>query len=208
MFWRPTPTASTWAPSGPGCPTRSKTVDGRIDLLAPPLSEDLERLRTDLHSPVTEGLVLVGRRHLRSNNSWMHNVRVLVKGRTRCTLQVHPDDAGRLSLQDGGRAVVRSRAGSLTARVELTDTIRPGVVSLPHGWGHDVDGVRLSVASATDGVNSNVLTDAGPIDPLSGNAQLNAIPVDVTPVLRDASDQGMATRQAATSSASRSGSAP
>ncbi|MDH4169346.1 MAG: molybdopterin-dependent oxidoreductase [Acidimicrobiia bacterium] len=195
-------------PLRPRLPDALKTVDGRIDLLGPPLSEDLERLRTDLHSPVTEGLVLVGRRHLRSNNSWMHNVRVLVKGRTRCTLQVHPDDAGRLSLQDGGRAVVRSRAGSLTARVELTDTIRPGVVSLPHGWGHDVDGVRLSVASATDGVNSNVLTDAGPIDPLSGNAQLNAIPVDVTPVLRDAGDQGMATRQAATSSASRSGSAP
>ncbi len=92
-------------------------------------------------------MVLVGRRDLRSNNSWMHNVEVLVKGRPRCTLQVHPDDAARLGLADGGRGRghVAARARS-TIPVEVTDAIRPGVVSLPHGWGHDVAGVELSVA--------------------------------------------------------------
>ncbi|MGI9604076.1 MAG: molybdopterin oxidoreductase family protein [Acidimicrobiales bacterium] len=169
-------------PLEPRLPLALKTTDGRIDLLPAPLAQDLVRLTDHLQEPIDDGLVLVGRRHLRSNNSWMHNVRVLVKGRPRCTLLVHPDDAERLGLDDGKPAQVRSQAGEVQATVEITDRIRPGVVSLPHGWGHDVDGVRLSVAAATDGVNANVLTDPGPIDPLSGNAQLNAIPVEVVAV--------------------------
>ena len=94
----------------------------------------------------------------------------------------HPDDAARLGLADGAPARVRSRVGELDAPVEITDAIRPGVVSLPHGWGHGRPGAQQSVAATTNGVNANVLTDPGPVDPLSGNAQLNAIPVEVSPV--------------------------
>ncbi|MDH3706458.1 MAG: molybdopterin-dependent oxidoreductase [Acidimicrobiia bacterium] len=168
-------------PLGPRLPDALRTIEGRIDLVPPEIAADLPRLVDHLRAPVADGMVLVGRRHLRSNNSWMHNVRVLVKGKDRCTLQVNPADADRLGLVDGSPAWVRSRAGALEAPVEVTDTIRQGVVSLPHGWGHDRPGVQLSVASTTNGVNANVLTDPGPVDPLSGNAQLNAIPVEVTP---------------------------
>ena len=129
-----------------------------------------------------DGLVLVGRRHLRSNNSWMHNVNVLVKGKERCTLQVHPDDAARLALDDGAEARVVSRVGAVVAQVEVTDSVMPGVVSLPHGWGHDRPGTRMNVAAAHAGVNSNVLTDELVVDPLSGNAVLNGIPVEVSAV--------------------------
>jgi anaerobic selenocysteine-containing dehydrogenase len=128
-----------------------------------------------------EAMVLVGRRDLRSNNSWMHNVEVLVKGKPRCTLHVHPDDAGRLGLADGGAAEVRSRTGKVTIPVEVTDGIRPGVVSIPHGWGHDLPGVELSVARRYAGVNSNLLADEELLDPLTGTAVLNGIPVEVAP---------------------------
>jgi anaerobic selenocysteine-containing dehydrogenase len=124
--------------------------------------------------------VLVGRRHLRSNNSWMHNFEVLVKGKPRCTLQVHPDDAVALGLVDGGAATITSRVGSVNAPVEVTEAIRPGVVSLPHGWGHDVAGTRMRVAAEHAGVNSNVLSDDEALDPLSGTSVLNGIPVEVT----------------------------
>jgi anaerobic selenocysteine-containing dehydrogenase len=111
----------------------------------------------------------------------MHNLRPLVKGKPRCTLQLHPDDASRLGLTDGDPAEVRSRVGVVVAPVEVTDSIRPGVVSLPHGWGHDRPGADLKVASEFAGVNSNVLTDGELLDPLSGNAVLNGIPVTVAP---------------------------
>ena len=111
----------------------------------------------------------------------MHNLQVLVKGKPRCTLQIHPDDAGRLGVIDGAPATVRSRVGEVTAPAEVTDSVMPGVVSLPHGWGHDLPGVRLDVARAHAGVNSNILTDPTVIDPLSGTCALNAIPVEVTP---------------------------
>ena len=127
-------------------------------------------------------LVLVGRRHLRSNNSWMHNIEVLVKGKPRCTLHVHPDDASRLGVREGSVARITSRVGSVDAVVEITDGIRPGVVSLPHGWGHGQPGTRLRVAAERAGVNSNVLTDHQAIDPLSGTSVLNGIPVTVVPV--------------------------
>jgi anaerobic selenocysteine-containing dehydrogenase len=111
----------------------------------------------------------------------MHNVEVLVKGKVRCTLQVHPDDAAELGLAHGDAAEVRSRVGAVVAPVEVTDAIRPGVVSLPHGWGHDRSGTRMGVATEHAGVNANVLTDPDVLDALSGNAVLNAIPVTVTP---------------------------
>ena len=112
----------------------------------------------------------------------MHNLEVLVKGRPRCTLHVHPDDATRLGVSDGGRARVRSRVGEVIAPVEVSDTMRPGVVSLPHGWGHDRPGIRMAVAERHAGVNSNILTDPSQIDPLSGNAVLNGIPVEIAAV--------------------------
>jgi anaerobic selenocysteine-containing dehydrogenase len=111
----------------------------------------------------------------------MHNIEVLVKGKPRCTLQVHPDDAARLGLRDGAPARITSRVGSVDAPVEVTDAIRPGVVSLPHGWGHGRPGTRLSVAAERAGVNSNVLADHESIDPLSGTSVLNGIPVTVEP---------------------------
>lgn len=106
-------------------------------------------------------------------------MKVLTKGSLSCTLQVHPDDAVRLGLSHGSPARVTSRVGSLVAPVEVTDAIRTGVVSLPHGWGHNVRGTKLSVAAEKPGVNSNILTDDERIDELSGNAVLNAIPVTV-----------------------------
>jgi anaerobic selenocysteine-containing dehydrogenase len=111
----------------------------------------------------------------------MHNVNVLVKGRPQCTLHVHPDDAARLGLDDGNLAEVGSRTGKVTIPVEVTDAIMPGVVSIPHGWGHDLPGVAMGVAAAHAGVNSNLLADEELFDPLSGNAVLNGIPVTVAP---------------------------
>jgi anaerobic selenocysteine-containing dehydrogenase len=169
-------------PLVPRLPEILRTPTGRIELAAPELLADLARLAGVLHDRggVVEGqLVLVGRRHLRSNNSWMHNVRVLVKGRPRCTLQVHPDDADRLGLRDGEPAQVTSRAGSVLASVEVTDAIRPGVVSLPHGWGHGQPGTRMRVAAEHAGVSSNRLADCEALDPLSGTSVLNGIPVSV-----------------------------
>ena len=111
----------------------------------------------------------------------MHNVEALVKGKVRCTLLVHPNDAARLLLIDGSEAVIASRVGSVTAPVEVTDEVPVGVVSLPHGWGHDMAGTVSKVASKRPGVNSNLLTDPELLDPLSGNAVLNGIPVTVVP---------------------------
>ena len=105
----------------------------------------------------------------------------LVKGRQRCTLQLHPTDAERIGLADGDQASIRSAAGNVSAPVEITDSVMAGVVSLPHGWGHDAEGTAMSVAQAHAGTNSNALTDATPLDPLSGNAVLNGIPVTVSP---------------------------
>jgi anaerobic selenocysteine-containing dehydrogenase len=127
-------------------------------------------------------MVLVGRRQLRSNNSWLHNVEHLVRGGNVCTMLINPHDAARLDLSEGDRALVSSAAGSLSVPVEVTDEIMPGVVSIPHGWGHDMPGVELSVASTKPGVNSNLLTDENMIDPLSGNAMLNGIPVTIAAV--------------------------
>jgi anaerobic selenocysteine-containing dehydrogenase len=168
-------------PLEPRLPEVLRTPSGRIDLAPEPIVDDVERLRAALSRPRDGGMVLIGRRQLRSNNSWMHNLPALVKGKERCTLQVHPDDATRLGLEDGGRADLRSAAGRLEAPVEITDAIMPGVVSIPHGWGHDAPGVRLRVAVEHAGVNSNVLADEAAVDPLSGNAILNGIPVEIAP---------------------------
>ncbi|MFM7059816.1 MAG: molybdopterin oxidoreductase family protein [Actinomycetes bacterium] len=166
-------------PLQPRLPEVLRTPTGRIDLAPALMVADVEaRLVPSLGAPIP-GLVLVGRRDLRSNNSWMHNIKVLVKGKARCTLHIHPDDAADLGLTDGAPARVRSRVGEVVIPVEVTDGIRPGVVSIPHGWGHGVPGTDMRVAAEYAGVNSNLLTDASVIDPLSGNAVLNGIPVEV-----------------------------
>lgn len=161
-------------------PAMIKTASGQLELAPEPIVTDFERLLAAQSRPIEDdSLVLVGRRHLRSNNSWMHNVKVLVKGADRCTLQVHPRDAQRLGLVDGGEATVSSKVGSVKAPVEITTDVMAGVVSLPHGWGHDAPGARLSVAAEHAGVNSNALTDDSVWCHVSGNAVLNAIPVEV-----------------------------
>jgi anaerobic selenocysteine-containing dehydrogenase len=165
----------------PRLPEILRTPSGKIELGAPELIGDLERLAAAVDGLTERELVLVGRRHIRSNNSWMHNIEVLMKGKPRCTLHVHPDDAVRLGLTDGGSATIASRVGSVLAPVEVTDAIRPGVVSLPHGWGHGQPGTRMRVAAERAGVNSNVLADQAAMDPLSGTAVLNGIPVVVSP---------------------------
>ena len=167
-------------PLAPRLPDALRTPSGRIELAPEPLVADVERLRAALDEHRDGALVLIGRRHLRSNNSWMHNLPMLVRGPQRCTLLVHPNDAARLGLEDGGLACVRSTAGAVEAPVEITADMRPGVVSLPHGWGHSEPG--LSVAHAHAGVNTNALADENLVDPLSGNAVLNGIPVEVAPV--------------------------
>jgi anaerobic selenocysteine-containing dehydrogenase len=167
-------------PLEPRIPDVLATASGRIELAAPLVLDELVQLEAEL-ATAPDGLVLIGRRHLRTNNSWSHNVAGLAKGQQLCTLQVHPQDADACGVIDGGTARVRSRAGEVTATVEVTDDLRPGVVSLPHGFGHDLDGVELTVARQQGGTNANVLTDRDDIDPLSGTAVLNGIPVEVAP---------------------------
>jgi anaerobic selenocysteine-containing dehydrogenase len=167
-------------PLQPRLPEVLRTPSGKVELAPAPIVADLERLRASLASN-GNGMVLIGRRQLRSNNSWMHNLPALVKGKDRCTLLVNPEDASRLGLVEGAPAAISSATGRIVAPVELDDGIMPGVVSIPHGWGHDAPGVRLSVASEHAGVNSNLLSDERLIDPLSGNAVLNGIPVQVVP---------------------------
>jgi anaerobic selenocysteine-containing dehydrogenase len=171
-------------PLQPRVPDVLTTTSRRIELVPDPIVADLPRLEDhleDLAAAPSDGLVLIGRRHLRTNNSWSHNVAGLAKGQQLCTLQVHPDDAASLGLHDGANAVVTSVAGSVTVPVEVSDALRPGVVSLPHGFGHDLDGVEQRVARRAGGANSNVLTDRLGVDAISGNAVLNGIPIEVVP---------------------------
>jgi anaerobic selenocysteine-containing dehydrogenase len=167
-------------PLQPRLPDVLRTTTGKVELAPQMIVDDVEtRLRPSLDRHRNGELVLVGRRDLRSNNSWMHNLEILVKGKPRCTLQMHPDDAARLGLVEGGEARVRSRVGALEIPVEITDGIMAGVVSIPHGWGHDAAGADMEVAGRHAGVNSNLLSDGAELDPLSGNAVLNGIPVTV-----------------------------
>ena len=169
-------------PHRPRLPGLLRTPSGKVELAPAEIVADLERLRTAPERERNGGMVLIGRRQLRSNNSWMHNLPALVKGKERCTLHIHPDDAARLRLASGDRAQVSSAVGSIEAAVELTDAIMPGVVSIPHGWGHDAPGLRMEVARGHAGVNSNVLSDESRVDAVSGNAVLNGIPVELAPV--------------------------
>ncbi|MFA7512759.1 MAG: molybdopterin-dependent oxidoreductase [Mycolicibacterium vanbaalenii] len=155
-----------------------RTPSGKIELAPPQLVADAERLRAAVGRR-TDGYLLIGRRHLRSNNSWMHNLPALAGGSNRCTLRMHPDDAAELGV--GDTAIVKGAGGELVVPVEVTEDIRRGVLSLPHGWGHDRGGTGQLLAAGQPGVNVNQLNDGSTLDPLSGTAVLNGIPVLVGP---------------------------
>ena len=156
---------------------------GPVDLAPDLFVEDLSRLRSRFlgaGSAAPDGqLLLIGRRHLRSNNSWMHNAQRLMKEKSRCTLMINPDDAERMGVKSGDMVMVSSRVGQVTAPAEVTGDMMAGVVSLPHGFGHGRDGVQLSVATNHPGVSVNDLTDDRIIDVLSGNAAFSGVPVTV-----------------------------
>ncbi|MGI8334474.1 molybdopterin-dependent oxidoreductase [Actinomadura scrupuli] len=169
---------------GPMVPRRLADVlateGGRLVIAPSYITGDLGRLAGRLERERPD-LVLISRRHLRSNNSWLHNVPALMKGRDRCTLLMHPEDAARKGLGDGDLARVASEAGAVEVPVELTDAIMTGVVSMPHGWGHGKPGTRMSVANEHAGVNTNVLSPGDFVDAISGNAAVNGFPVTVSP---------------------------
>lgn len=167
-------------PLQPRIPELLRTASGQVELAPPVLLADLPRAWADLHAPAP-ALVLIGRRDVRTNNSWMHNLPTLAKGPFRCTALVHPDDAARLGLAGGGNARLAGAGNTLTVTVELSDSVAPGVVCLPHGWGHDRPGARLRVAAERPGVNINELLDPAARDPLSGNAVLSGAPVTLSP---------------------------
>jgi len=169
-------------PLEPHLETLINTESGSIEACPGPMVDDLPRLRARMAAARNGELVLIGRRDMRATNSFMHNLPALVKGKDRCTLQVSPGDASRLGLADRGRARISSRVGSVVAPVEITDDLMPGVVSLPHGWGHDDAASGQRVAKAHPGVNTNLLTDDRLYDEASGTAVLFGTPVSVEPV--------------------------
>ena len=178
---RQAPSGIDLGPMTQRIPEALRTPSGKIELAPPMLLDDLARVAADLAAPAPD-LVIVGRRQLRSNNSWMHNLPVLAKGAYRCTALVHPVDAARLGLFDGGMAQLRNGARRIDVQVEVSDEMMPGVVSLPHGWGHDLAGTRLGVAAERPGVNLNALLDENLRDPLSGNAVLSGVAVEMAPL--------------------------
>ncbi|MFK7991041.1 MAG: molybdopterin oxidoreductase family protein [Sandaracinaceae bacterium] len=173
-----TPSGVDLGPLTPSMPERMRPWKDALDIAPAPYVEDLARLE---ESAMDDALVLIGRRHLRSNNSWMHNVPKLMAGKPICTLMMHPEDADERGVSDGEPVRVTSRVGEVTVPVEVTEDVMRGVVSLPHGFGHDRPGVRLEVARRHAGVSVNDLTDELAIDALTGNAALNGVPVAVAP---------------------------
>ena len=165
----------------PRMPEMLRTPSGKIELAPPLFIHDMERAVKDLARPAPD-LVIIGRRDVRTNNSWMHNLPVLAKGPFRCTALVHPIDATRLGLQDGGQALLRNGSRQVQAQVHISAEMMPGVVSLPHGWGHDLPGAQLGVAAQRPGVNLNALLDDQLRDPLSGNAVLGGVAIEMEAV--------------------------
>ncbi|MBT2381554.1 molybdopterin-dependent oxidoreductase [Streptomyces sp. ISL-111] len=170
---------------GPLRPRLAEIVGSeKVELFPEPVAGDIPRLAEFLAGRRERGeggYLLVGRRHLRSTNSWTHNIAALSGGTNHCTLEVNTEDARRLGIGPGDEVTVRGRAGAVVALAEPTDRVGPGVVSLPHGWGHGRDGTRMTYAAKEPGVNVNALTDELVVDPLSGNAVFNAVPVEVSP---------------------------
>ena len=161
----------------PSMPEKLPEEHPRIQLAPQVFVDDLKRLEESENA--TEALRLIGRRHVRSNNSWMHNVPMLMKGRDRCTLMIHPDDADERDITSGDKVRITSRVGAVEVAAEVTDEVMQGVVSLPHGYGHHGRGTRLRVAEQHAGVSLNDLTDGEFFDRLTGTAAINGVPVTV-----------------------------
>jgi anaerobic selenocysteine-containing dehydrogenase len=176
---RDNPSGVDLGPLKPQLPGRLFTPDKMIRCNNPEPLADLQRLRQEFNRAPEGLLKLIGRRHVRSNNSWMHNYRRLVKGKPRCTLLMHPDDMSHREIEDGNMVTLSSRAGSVQVLAEACADLMPGVVSLPHGYGHDRPGIRMAIAEAHAGVSCNDVTDELVLDELSGNAVLNGVPVSV-----------------------------
>ncbi|OBJ27660.1 molybdopterin-dependent oxidoreductase [Mycobacterium colombiense] len=172
------PNGIDFGPMVPQLPDILGTADKKVRLAPQYLLDDLPRLAARMERPA-EPLVLVSRRHLRSNNTWLHNVPALMKGKDRCTLLIHPDDAARCGVTDNDIVTVKSEAGEIKVPIEVTESIKPGVVSMPHGWGHGKPGTRMSVANSSPGANTNVLSPPTFVDEPSGNGVLNGIPVTI-----------------------------
>ncbi|HKU37205.1 MAG TPA: molybdopterin-dependent oxidoreductase, partial [Polyangiales bacterium] len=178
-------------PLQPGFARRVFHRDGRLQLAAAPILAAIDALAQRLAAPAEacgDALLLIGRRDLRSNNSWMHNLPRLVAGKPRCTLHVHPLDATRIGVADGGHGMLHSRTHSARVRVEVTDTVRPGVVSLPHGWGHADSAPYQRVAGATDGVSANDWTDDQHVEAIVGQSILNGVRVTLSAIPEHASE--------------------
>lgn len=165
-------------PLTPNLAARLKTANGQVQAAPAVILADLARFAAQPLPPADE-LLLIGRRHVRSNNSWMHNYHRLVKGKPRHQLLMHPEDLARRQLSDGQRVKVSSRIGMIEVEVAASLDMMPGVVSLPHGWGHGRPGVQMTIASRQPGASANDLTDERQLDELSGNAALNGVPVHV-----------------------------
>ncbi|WP_406050391.1 molybdopterin-dependent oxidoreductase [Kribbella sp. NBC_00889] len=176
---RKSPGGVDLGPLQPALPGALRSKSKRIDLAQSMILDDLPRLES-LVALDDGGLLLIGRRHLRNNNSWMHNSARLVKGRPRHQLLMNPADLAERDLKDGQLVTVASAAGSVSVEVAASNDIMPGVVSLPHGFGHGRPGVRLTVASQVAGASANDVTDAGLTDTVAGTAAVNGVPVTVT----------------------------
>lgn len=163
-------------------PERLQTPDKRIACAPPLCLEALKQWREALADTPADALLLIGRRHVRNNNSWMHNSPRLAKGPDRCTAMIHPDDAAVYGIVDGDRVRVTSRVGAVEVAAEISEDVMRGVISVPHGFGHDKPGTKLSVAQQRPGVSLNDLTDPQAMDPISGNAVLNGTPVTLEKV--------------------------
>ncbi|MEM7348762.1 MAG: molybdopterin oxidoreductase family protein, partial [Chloroflexota bacterium] len=174
-------------PLQPCLPQRLYTANKQIQLAPEVLVNDLQRVKTTLLSSpngTTNGATfsLIGRRDLRSNNSWMHNSLRLVKGKNRCTLMINPEDAAAQNIQPGQQVRVTSRVGTVEIEAQLTDDLMPGVVSIPHGWGHHRSDIQLDTAQQYAGVSLNDLTDEACLDELTGNAAFSGVLVKIEPM--------------------------
>ncbi|MBK7685606.1 MAG: molybdopterin oxidoreductase family protein [Rhodocyclaceae bacterium] len=165
----------------PRIPEMLRTPSGKVELAPPVLIADVARAANALAEPAPD-LVIIGRRQIRSNNSWMHNLPILSKGPFRCTALVHPADAAKRGIVDGGQARISANSRSIEVQVEISDEMMPGVVSLPHGWGHDLPGTGQRIASQRPGANLNALFDENWRDPLSGNSVLSGVPIEMTAI--------------------------
>jgi anaerobic selenocysteine-containing dehydrogenase len=168
----------------PRLPDRLYTSDQKIKLTPSIFLQDIKRLKKTVANPHPDDLLLIGRRHVRSNNSWLHNSHRLVKGKNRCTLKIHPDNAKKLKLKDNDLAIVSSKVGEITIPIEITDEMMPGVISIPHGWGHTQSDTQLSIAHKVPGVSLNDITDDSLVDIPSGTSILNGIPVKVQAAMK------------------------